>query len=87
MIFKESLNNSLKHAHPKNVNIDIKKLESGELSIQLTDDGNGFDINSFKKGNGINNIHIRAKRINALLDIHTEQGKGVSITLRIKLAL
>ena len=85
MIFKESLNNSLKHAHPKNLHIDIKKLENGELSIKLTDDGNGFDINTFKKGNGINNIHIRAKRINALLDVDTEQGKGVAITLRIKL--
>jgi ligand-binding sensor domain-containing protein/signal transduction histidine kinase len=85
MIFKEALNNSLKYAHAKNVSLDVQLKNKNVLHMVLKDDGQGFDVHSVKKGNGISNMQIRAGRLNGRLYVDSRINKGTLINLSFKL--
>ncbi len=85
MIFKELLNNILKHSHATKVNISLDEIHKNGMHLTLTDNGCGFDENEIRKGQGINNIITRTKRINGTIDINSEKGKGTVIDLKIRI--
>ncbi len=79
MIFKEAMTNCLKHSKSKKA--ELKLDSNGKFtSIELIDDGNGFNVGSKSKGRGLRNMMERAKKINALLNIETSL-KGTTISL------
>jgi signal transduction histidine kinase len=51
------------------------------LLITISDDGNGFDEQLARKGNGLMNMKTRAEYLHAALSIETAKGKGTSIKL------
>lgn len=81
MIFKESIHNALKHAKANQINVEAR-LNNGMLLITLQDDGIGFDIEHAKDGHGMNNMYVRAKRINADLNIISND-KGTNVLLLV----
>jgi signal transduction histidine kinase len=83
LIFKEGMNNTLKHSESNNVLLD-SKITGDEFELILEDDGRGFDLNEKKKGNGLKNIKKRAETLNAELDIETKPGKGTRISIKGK---
>ncbi len=84
MIFKEILNNVLKHAKATKVTVDAKAVADNEILISLRDNGSGFDQEKIKKGYGINNINARAKRINSELNIFSKNGMGTLVELKFR---
>lgn len=84
MIFKELLNNSLKHAEAEEVILQLAYADKSEISLCFTDDGKGFDEQKVVRGHGMHNIKARAKRINAGLVIFSEEGKGTRVELKFK---
>lgn len=78
LIFKEALNNSLKHADCKNVHLQFSVYEA-EASISLKDDGRGFEWGQNKGGTGLNNMTNRARKINSQLLVTTERNTGTTI--------
>ena len=52
------------------------------LLITLKDDGQGFDTEKSRDGQGINNMRIRASRIGARLEISSGKN-GTSLSLAI----
>ncbi len=85
MIFKEALNNSLKYAQAHNVSLDVQIKNKNVLQMVLKDDGKGFDIHAATKGNGINNMNIRAERLNGKLYVDSRINKGTIINLTFKI--
>lgn len=83
MIFKEAIHNALKHSKADDVQF-IAKIDKDILEIQLEDNGTGFDLESAGNGHGINNMNVRAARINGKLDISSNQ-KGTTIALSVKM--
>lgn len=81
LIFKESLQNIIKHSSAANVKIEMKKDKNIAL-IQIMDDGKGFDINKINKGNGLVNLLNRADAIKGKLDIESKEGSGTIVSLR-----
>ncbi|NUO01338.1 MAG: ATP-binding protein, partial [Saprospiraceae bacterium] len=82
MIFKEALHNALKHAHPRQVDMSIE-LTGEQMVIVLKDNGEGFDQTaSPRKGQGLGNMQIRARRINAQLTVRSAVHQGTSVELR-----
>ncbi len=69
LIFKESLQNIVKHANASRVKILIEEDGKG-LSMRISDNGLGFDPESDHKGNGLRNFQKRA----------TESGMSVTVT-------
>jgi ligand-binding sensor domain-containing protein/signal transduction histidine kinase len=85
MIFKEALNNCLKYSHARNVWLEISMKKKGVLQMVLKDDGVGFDQQTIKKGNGINNMNVRAGRLNGRIYIDSWKDKGTIISLTFKI--
>ncbi len=81
MIFKEAIHNALKHSKARQVNYQAR-LNNDMLLITLQDDGLGFDTAYGKNGHGINNMYVRAARINADLNIIADQN-GTTICLLV----
>ncbi len=78
LIIKEAVNNCIKYADCKNIairfNVDNKK-----LTVNIKDDGKGFDMNNYKPGNGLVNIQERAKQIKFTATITSAEGSGTEI--------
>lgn len=84
LIFKEGMNNSLKHSHSKVVSLE-SKIQGEEVEIILKDDGSGFDLDRPCNGNGIKNMIKRANNIQGKLDINSAPGKGTKISFKCKI--
>lgn len=82
LIFKEILNNVVKHAQAKTVTVNIERENNG-VKIFVKDDGVGMDLIKEQKGNGLKNFKKRAKESLIDLKMISELGKGTSITLFI----
>jgi signal transduction histidine kinase len=85
MIFKEALNNSLKYARANKVWIQVSMTNDDTLELLLKDDGTGFDLNNVHRGNGMNNMEIRAGRLSGKLVMESEKGRGTCIRLAFKI--
>lgn len=79
-IYKEALNNIVKHAEAKSVEIKFDVLD-GNIFLLLKDDGKGFNTSSSFGGNGLKNIRSRAKEINADLKFESSLGSGTILEL------
>jgi nitrate/nitrite-specific signal transduction histidine kinase len=76
------LNNALKHAQARNIQIIIRCLPR-RLDLEVHDDGKGFDpkntpVNHF----GVNIMNDRAMILAGHLDVASAPGKGTVITLQ-----
>jgi signal transduction histidine kinase len=84
LIYKEALNNVIKHSSAKNVTIDIH-VQEGAFIMQIKDDGIGFSNNTghnngiIEGGHGLNNMRKRASEIEADLRIESNVGKGTTV--------
>ena len=85
LVFKEALNNAVKYSGATELFILIKE-EHGALHMQIKDDGAGFDINKNYSGSGIQNMHSRAGKINAELQIRSVTGTGTSVSIMLPLS-
>jgi len=81
-IFQECLNNILKHADAKNVFVELI-YDLSLLTINIADDGNGFDSDKAKEGLGLRSINYRAKLIGADLHLNSSPGLGTRVSLVI----
>jgi signal transduction histidine kinase len=83
-ICREVLNNIEKHAHAKQVEIDLLWGED-DLSVTVTDDGNGFNPNTslHKQNLGMTIMAERAQNIDAQLMIDSEPGQGSTVSLQV----
>lgn len=85
MIIKEALNNALKYAQPHHVSIEAKFVSREVMKVLIKDDGKGFDPKAVTRGNGVNNMHVRAERMGGRLYLDAKAGKGTIITLTFKI--
>lgn len=89
LIFKETVNNLVKHADCKRAEIEFR-LEADVFSIVVNDDGKGFDItlngeDSARGRNGLINMRRRAANLGGNYEIESGAGKGTTATLRVPL--
>ncbi|QEC40953.1 tetratricopeptide repeat-containing sensor histidine kinase [Pseudobacter ginsenosidimutans] len=87
-IVQELLNNVIKHAHAKNVLVQLHY--SGQeklLAITVEDDGKGFDVNSLGSaaGMGWRSIQNRVEFLNGKSDIQSSHSNGTSVMIEISM--
>lgn len=90
-ICQEAVNNAIKYAEAKEVKITLSH-NSQFLNLEISDDGKGFDIKKLEEkghfsasGHGLFNIRERANFINGQCEIHSEKGKGTTISINVPL--
>jgi ligand-binding sensor domain-containing protein/two-component sensor histidine kinase len=85
-IFKEAMHNVFKHSTGcKNCKLEIR-MDKPNLSLWLSDDGPGFNINEPNNGYGLKNMKKRAAEIYGELKINSVPGSGTNVSLSIKLS-
>lgn len=82
-IIQESVQNCVKHAHAKKVNLLLVVKNNSLLQVTIADDGKGFVVKRGKKGIGMRNIDSRMQKLNGTWDIQSGIGQGTVITLNI----
>ena len=83
VIYKEAVNNLAKYSGASQANICLK-FQHPFLILTISDNGKGFDPQILRNGNGLKNMQSRAKKIGAVYHLHTDIGKGTTITLQVK---
>ncbi|NNT71989.1 tetratricopeptide repeat protein [Flavobacterium sp. IMCC34852] len=76
---QEAINNSIKYAEAKKIDIQVEKV-ANKIQIAVSDDGKGFDLNTVEKGNGLLNMQKRIDEIHGELDIQSS-ANGTKITI------
>jgi len=82
-IAQEALNNILRHAQAKMVEIYLKK-KRVNVTLEIADDGIGFEKQLDKGGMGLKNMRERVKLIDGKLKIDSNVGKGTKITVTVR---
>lgn len=84
-IIQECISNIQKHAHAKEVSIQFNQVGS-KISINIEDDGIGFDTSLISTGKGLENINVRAKEhLRGDIVIDSTPGNGTIIMIKIKI--
>ena len=82
LVFKESVNNAVKHSECTNVEIEFK-LKDKNFFLRVSDDGKGFEIGEESDGNGLNSMRSRAANAGGKLEILSEKEKATTVILNI----
>lgn len=79
-IVQECLTNIERHAQAQELSVHIEtSAPKGQLLLQITDDGCGFDLSSARPGLGMLGMRERAIALGGNLEIITAPGEGTSI--------
>jgi signal transduction histidine kinase len=88
-IAQEALNNAVKHAEARRIDIELKRL-SDAIILTVRDDGKGFTNKEGKKPvgnsiihNGIGNMRTRARLLNGKFEMVSKINKGTRIEVKI----
>ncbi|VXB81940.1 conserved hypothetical protein [Flavobacterium sp. 9AF] len=81
-ILQEALNNCNKYANAENIYVNIDKQEK-IVTLQITDDGDGFNATKARKGIGMKNMMQRTEAVNGEFNINSELGKGTTIIIKL----
>ena len=87
-IIQELVNNTLKHAHAKNILVQLHQFPQEKLlAITVEDDGNGFDPKMLNQSGGIGwqSIQNRVEFLKGRVDIQSSHGKGTSVMIEINI--
>jgi len=69
---QEALNNANRHAHAKNVTVELKQ-SANSINVKIEDDGSGFDPKR-TRGMGLLGMEERVKRLGGTLTIESRPG-------------
>ena len=83
-MIQEIINNIIKHARAKEIEFNAFREESC-ITINIKDNGKGFDRATVAAGAGLQNLEIRAKMIDANMYIHTEPGSGTCVIISVNI--
>ena len=81
-IIQEFLSNVVKHAKAENLRVNII-YDPEMFSIEINDDGIGFDVSKTSQGSGMLNMNARAKLLGASLSISSQIGVGTTLFLSL----
>jgi signal transduction histidine kinase len=84
MVVKESLNNIAKHSSATEVYFRVK-ISMDALLLSIKDNGQGFDAETDKKGNGLRNMQSRIETIGGKFTIISKKGQGTEINVTVPL--
>jgi signal transduction histidine kinase len=90
-IAQEALTNAARYAQASKVRVSLKR-EGDELLLEVTDDGQGFDLAHYRspeersKHFGLMAMEQRASLVGAQLAIESEPGRGTQVKARFPVA-
>ena len=80
LLYKEAINNLVKYSKATKAQVKLTLTEN-VLHLCIEDNGIGFDVNTIRKGNGLNNMQHRADLLKSRFHISSQPQQGTSIEL------
>ncbi len=84
LVLKEALNNALRHSNCEKC-AAMLSVDSRYVTVEVVDNGQGFDTQSPKRGNGLDNMARRAERLGGTMRIDSAAGRGTRVEIRVPL--
>ena len=90
-VAEEALTNAVRHANPRHIRIVLSVSEAVEspcASLEIADDGDGFDVGvaeSTRSGSGLFEIRERLALVNGSCEIRSIRGNGTRVLARVPL--
>lgn len=82
LVFKEALNNIVRHSNCSRATIELK-LDGAWLALEITDNGDGFDPDDERDGNGLVSLRRRARALGGETIVSSRRGEGTSVRITI----
>ncbi len=82
-IGQEALANALKHANPKRLRV-ILQFEERNVSLTISDDGNGFEASRSAAGFGLAGMRERVGRLGGRLVLRSAPGDGTAVVVALE---
>ena len=82
LVFKEAINNAAKYSCCTQVDIQLG-FDEKIICLFVKDNGKGFNLEQTRAGNGLRNMHERARAIRAELEIDSSIGNGTAVHLKL----
>jgi signal transduction histidine kinase len=80
-ITQEALNNIVKHAQAKKVDVYLWRAE-GQAKMIIRDNGHGFNVNSSSAGIGLKSMMERSHHVGAQVQVVSEPGQGTEVMVQ-----
>jgi ligand-binding sensor domain-containing protein/signal transduction histidine kinase len=84
LIFKESINNLVRHSGCSKANVEFR-VEDERMVLILSDNGKGFDVTQKSNGHGLTSLKERCKSLGGELTIDSHTGRGTTVSLVVPL--
>jgi signal transduction histidine kinase len=78
----EALQNVQKYAGARKATVRLGDTDS-RLTLEVEDDGHGFDANTAPRGSGLQNMADRLDSLGGSLDVVSSPGRGTSISAKV----
>jgi PAS domain S-box-containing protein len=82
LIFKETVNNMIKHSALTRAEIDFQ-ISEGNLLLRVKDNGKGFDPTGESDGHGLMSMRERTAALGGNIEIISLPSEGTTITIRV----
>jgi len=80
----EALNNIVKHSESATSQIKLTS-KNGNIVMEISDSGKGFDTHQPPKGQGLRNMRERVQMLGGQVTITSNPGKGTRLRVQLKL--
>jgi signal transduction histidine kinase len=84
LIFKESMNNIVKHSGASEAEVQFR-FDRDQLFLRVSDNGKGFDLAQESEGHGLVSMQGRANDMGGTCRMQSTVGKGTTVTLEVPL--
>ena len=81
LIFNEALTNIVRHSNANEVIVNIGNV-GANFVMSIKDNGSNIDTQKKSTGMGLNNLKMRAKKINAICELDTADGFEIKIVMK-----
>jgi two-component system sensor histidine kinase UhpB len=82
-VAQEALSNAARHSGAGRVDVSLRRLDDGGVSLTVADDGRGFAFDESEGGLGIAGMRERALLIGGELTIESRPGRGTTVRLTV----
>jgi signal transduction histidine kinase len=82
LIFKEAVNNAVRHSECSDAEIEFK-LMNGALFLKVSDNGRGFDVENKSNGHGLASMRARIERLGGEMNAVSAQDKGSALAFTV----
>ena len=77
---QEAVNNAIKYAGASQISVAVNALAE-KITIQIHDNGIGFDQETTEKGNGLLNMEKRIEEIGGIFNLNSKIGIGTTVSI------